>query len=162
MQRALPKHVPPRAWKSDVSLRNPDAMARHALLAAMLYVLLVFGEAARQEHVKTTEGAVEIWSLPPVGRMAPPLRILSDCELGDDSAPGLEIAADLREAERAISQARERCLCRLSSEVFAPLDQRLHSHEQVREAIRQRQRLGKFATSARLDVAILRKAEAGP
>ena len=41
MQRALPKHVPPRAWKSDVSLRNPDAMARHALLAAMrLGVLL--------------------------------------------------------------------------------------------------------------------------
>ncbi|CAE7414669.1 smc2 [Symbiodinium sp. CCMP2456] len=86
-------------------------------------------------------------------------RILSDCELGDDSAPGLEIASDLREAERAISQARERCLCRLSSEVFAPLDQRLHSHEQVREAIRQRQRLAKFATSARLDVAMLRKGE---
>ncbi|CAE7237115.1 unnamed protein product [Symbiodinium microadriaticum] len=31
-------------------------MARHALLAAVLSVLLVFGEAVRQEHEKTALG----------------------------------------------------------------------------------------------------------
>ncbi|CAE7257943.1 smc2 [Symbiodinium pilosum] len=91
--------------------------------------------------------------------MAPSLRLLSDCELGDDSAVGLEIAADLREGEAAVAQARERCLSRLAAEVLAPLDQRLATHEQVREAVRQRQRLAKFSTSARMDVAMLRKGE---
>ncbi|CAJ1431457.1 unnamed protein product, partial [Effrenium voratum] len=69
------------------------------------------------------------------------------------------VAADLKEAERSVLQARDRCIGRLSAEVFAPMDQRLHTHEQIREALRQRRRLGKFADSARLAVATLRKGE---
>ncbi|CAJ1383838.1 unnamed protein product, partial [Effrenium voratum] len=116
-----------------------------------------------QLHVLAVEEllaqAIELWSLPPLGRAAPALRVLSDCELGDDCAVGLEVAADLKEAERSVLQARDRCIGRLSAEVFAPMDQRLHTHEQIREALRQRRRLGKFADSARLAVATLRKGE---
>lgn len=95
--------------------------------------------------------------------MAPvvaPLRLLSDCELGDHCAVGLEVAADLSEAESSVAQAQRRCLARLVAEVLAPLEQRLHSHEQLREALRLRQRLSKFSEAAQ-NVATLRRGEAG-
>ena len=53
-------------------------------------------------------------------------------------------------------QAQSRCLARLAAEVLAPLEQRLQSHEQLREALWQRQRLSKLSEAAR-DVATLRR-----
>jgi len=112
----------------------------------------------RRQATATLE-AVQLWSSPQLKPTAAGLRLLSDCDFGDNSAPGLEITADLDDADAAGAQARERCNARLAAEVFAPLDQRLHGHEQIREAIRQRQRCASFATSARMDVASLRKGE---
>ncbi|CAJ1383839.1 unnamed protein product [Effrenium voratum] len=135
----------------------PDPALRNLFQLHVLAVEELLAQV-RSQALATLE-AIELWSLPPLGRAAPALRVLSDCELGDDCAVGLEVAADLKEAERSVLQARDRCIGRLSAEVFAPMDQRLHTHEQIREALRQRRRLGKFADSARLAVATLRKGE---
>eukprot|EP00931_Biecheleriopsis_adriatica_P109975 TRINITY_DN84250_c0_g1_i1.p1 TRINITY_DN84250_c0_g1~~TRINITY_DN84250_c0_g1_i1.p1 ORF type:complete len:300 (+),score=68.53 TRINITY_DN84250_c0_g1_i1:53-952(+) len=103
--------------------------------------------------------ASELWNLPSLGPTAAGLRILSDAECGDSSPAGLEIAADLADTEKIAAEAAARAASRMAAEVFAPIDQRLHAHEQIREAIRQRQRLVKFSSSARVDVASLRKRE---
>ncbi|CAJ1347524.1 unnamed protein product, partial [Effrenium voratum] len=66
----------------------PDPALRNLFQLHVLAVEELLAQV-RSQALATLE-AIELWSLPPLGRAAPALRVLSDCELGDDCAVGLE------------------------------------------------------------------------
>ena len=55
-------------------------------------------------QAEATCEALQLWGAPLTPLVAP-LRLLSDCDLGDHCALGLEAAADIKEAETCVAQA---------------------------------------------------------
>lgn len=123
-----------------------------------LHVLAVEELCSRvRTHAETMLAVTDIWSQPTLDSAALDLRLLSDAECGDGSALGTAVAADLIDANRAVFDARARLMLRIQNEVCGPIDQREEIHNEVREAVRDRQRWNNFASSARKDVVWLRR-----
>lgn len=108
-------------------------------------------------HAETMLDVTDVWHQPTLDTTAMDLRLLGDAECGDGSAVGLIVAADLLDANRAAVDGRARLILRIQNEVCGPIDERLQVHDDVREAVRDRQRWNNFAIAARRDVALLRK-----
>eukprot|EP00933_Yihiella_yeosuensis_P039558 TRINITY_DN3361_c0_g2_i1.p1 TRINITY_DN3361_c0_g2~~TRINITY_DN3361_c0_g2_i1.p1 ORF type:complete len:236 (+),score=59.59 TRINITY_DN3361_c0_g2_i1:38-709(+) len=94
--------------------------------------------------------AAELMNSERLSTTANDLRILSDSKFGDNSSLGQSITGDLEDASESVSQAYLRLKTRLRNEVLGVIDQRIQSHDHVRELIRQRQRARTFGTSARM------------
>lgn len=112
-------------------------------------------------QAEVTFAAVEMWSQPQLALTAAGMRLLSDSESGDDSVLGQAVGADLADADATTAKVRARLSARIQSEVFDEIDVRLKEHDEIREAVRDRQRWSNFAVAARRDVAWLRKESPG-